>query len=89
MNTTQLTPAIDFVGESGLVVLSELFRDKQTLAVYSYMYGRQRALALPDVMAAFAISGAQRWDLPLANQARRAPFSLCLRMRNFQRQPGI
>ena len=36
-----------FVGESGPVVLSELFGDKQTLAVYSYMYGPQRAQPCP------------------------------------------
>ena len=36
-----------FVGESGPVVLSELFGDKQTLAVYSYMYGPQRVQPCP------------------------------------------
>ncbi len=35
------------VGEEGPVTFSELFGDKQTLAVYSYMYGPQRARPCP------------------------------------------
>ena len=40
-----------FVGENGPVSFSGLFGDKQTLAVYSYMYGPKRA-AVPDVHVA-------------------------------------
>ena len=36
-----------FVGENGPVTFSGLFGDKQTLAVYSYMYGPQRARPCP------------------------------------------
>lgn len=36
-----------FEGENGAVVFSELFGDKQTLAVYSYMYGPKRELPCP------------------------------------------
>ena len=36
-----------FAGESGPVSFSELFGDKQTLAIYSYMYGRQREQPCP------------------------------------------
>lgn len=36
-----------FVGESGSVTLAKLFGDKQTLVVYSAMYGPQRARPCP------------------------------------------
>jgi predicted dithiol-disulfide oxidoreductase (DUF899 family) len=36
-----------FVGENGPVAFSALFGDKQTLAVYSYMYGPERAQPCP------------------------------------------
>ena len=36
-----------FVSESGPVAFSELFGDKQTLAVYSYMYGLKRKQPCP------------------------------------------
>jgi predicted dithiol-disulfide oxidoreductase (DUF899 family) len=45
-----------FVGESGPVSFSELFGDKQTLAVYSFMYGPKRERPCPmcsSLMAAW------------------------------------
>ena len=45
-----------FVGENGPANFSELFGDKQTLAVYSYIYGPQRAqpcLMFSSLMAAW------------------------------------
>jgi predicted dithiol-disulfide oxidoreductase (DUF899 family) len=36
-----------FVGEDGPVTLSGLFGDKQTLVIYSYMFGPQRAAPCP------------------------------------------
>ena len=45
-----------FVGENGPVNFSDLFGDKQTLAVYSYMFGPQRAQLCPmcsSLMAAW------------------------------------
>ena len=36
-----------FEGESGPVNLADLFGDKQTLAIYSYMYGPQRKQPCP------------------------------------------
>ena len=45
-----------FVGENGHVSFSSLFGDKQTLAVYSYMYGPKRAQPCPmcsSLMAAW------------------------------------
>lgn len=37
----------DFTGEQGAVRFADLFGDKQTLVVYSYMYGPQRARPCP------------------------------------------
>jgi len=45
-----------FIGQDGPVTLSALFGDKQTLAVYSYMYGPQREQPCPmctSLMAAW------------------------------------
>jgi len=36
-----------FVGENGAVTFAELFGDKETLAIYSWMYGPQRARPCP------------------------------------------
>src|SRR5687767_5087297 len=36
-----------FEGENGAIAFAELFGDKQTLAIYSYMYGPQRAQPCP------------------------------------------
>lgn len=36
-----------FVGESGPVTFADLFGDRQTLAIYSYMYGPQRERPCP------------------------------------------
>ena len=47
-----------FVGEHGSVSFSELFGDKQTLAIYSYMYGPKRAQ--PCAADAFCCAGAWR-----------------------------
>ena len=57
-----------FVGENGPVSFSALFGDKQTLAVYSHMYGpklaqpcRMCSSLMAAATAAFATSGAVRW----------------------------
>src|SRR5262249_32470485 len=45
-----------FEGEEGRTDIAGLFRDKQTLAVYSYMFGPQRARPCPmctNLLAAF------------------------------------
>ena len=36
-----------FEGETGSAVFSDLFGDKQTLAIYSYMYGPKREQPCP------------------------------------------
>ena len=43
----EVTKDYRFQGESGLVGFADLFGDKQTLAVYSYMFGPTRA-SVPD-----------------------------------------
>jgi predicted dithiol-disulfide oxidoreductase (DUF899 family) len=37
----------EFIGEGGPVRLSDMFGDKQTLAIYSYMFGPKRSRACP------------------------------------------
>ena len=55
-----------FVGEHGAVLFSELFGDKQTLAIYSYMYGPQRAQPCP--MCTSLLSA---WDGEAADVGQR------------------
>src|SRR5262245_53901134 len=42
-----VTGQYQFVGETGPASLEDLFGDKQTLAVYSYMFGPQRERPCP------------------------------------------
>src|SRR5437588_3866473 len=42
-----VTKAYSFEGEGGAVKLSDLFGDKQTLVIYSYMFGPQREQPCP------------------------------------------
>ncbi|PUA18738.1 DUF899 family protein [Glaciimonas sp. PCH181] len=55
-----------FVGEDGPVVFSDLFGDKETLAIYSYMYGAQREQPCP--MCTSLLSA---WDGEAADVAQR------------------
>src|SRR5580765_7484060 len=43
----EVTRAYEFAGESGKVTLPELFGNKQTLVIYSYMFGPQREKPCP------------------------------------------
>jgi len=43
----EVTKNYRFVGESGPAIFSDLFGDKETLVIYSYMYGPQRAQPCP------------------------------------------
>jgi len=43
----EVTKSYVFEGENGKVGLSDLFGDKQTLAIYSYMFGPQRQALCP------------------------------------------
>ena len=52
-----------FVGENGPVSLSSLFGDRQTLAVYSYMYGPNRAQPCPMCTSLMAAWDGEAVDL--------------------------
>jgi len=43
----EVTKNYRFVGETGPAIFSDLFGDKETLVIYSYMYGPQRAQPCP------------------------------------------
>src|SRR3954454_3756464 len=43
----EVTKKYEFVGEGGKATLSDLFADKQTLVIYSYMFGPQRETPCP------------------------------------------
>ena len=52
----EVTKTYEFVGEDGPVTLEGLFGDKETLVVYSYMFGPERAAPCPmctSFMASF------------------------------------
>jgi predicted dithiol-disulfide oxidoreductase (DUF899 family) len=74
-----------FVGENGPVNFSELFGDKQTLAIYSYMFGPQRAQPCPmcsSLMAAWdgeALDVEQRMALVMV---ARSPMERLLKVKN-------
>jgi predicted dithiol-disulfide oxidoreductase (DUF899 family) len=73
-----------FVGENGPVNFSELFGDKQTLAIYSYMFGPQRAQPCPmcsSLMAAWdgeALDVEQRMALVMV---ARSPMERLLKVK--------
>jgi predicted dithiol-disulfide oxidoreductase (DUF899 family) len=63
-----------FEGENGPVVFSKLFGDKQTLAVYSYMYGPKRERPCP--MCTSLLSA---WDGEAADVAQRIALVIVAR----------
>ncbi|MBC7682749.1 MAG: DUF899 family protein [Ferruginibacter sp.] len=63
-----------FEGENGPVTFSELFGDKETLAVYSFMYGPQRKLPCP--MCTSLLSA---WDGEAADVQQRIAFVVVAR----------
>jgi predicted dithiol-disulfide oxidoreductase (DUF899 family) len=63
-----------FEGENGAVVFSKLFGDKQTLAVYSYMYGPKREQPCP--MCTSLLSA---WDGEAADVEQRIALVIVAR----------
>ena len=63
-----------FEGENGAVVFSKLFGDKQTLAVYSYMYGPKREQPCP--MCTSLLSA---WDGEAADVEQRIALAIVAR----------
>lgn len=64
----------DFEGEDGPVRFSDLFADKQTLAVYSYMFGPQRKRPCP--MCTSLLSA---WDGEAEDVAQRIALAVVAR----------
>jgi predicted dithiol-disulfide oxidoreductase (DUF899 family) len=64
-----------FEGENGPVVFSELFGDKQTLAVYSYMFGPKREQQCP--MCTSLLSA---WDGEAADVEQRIALAIIARL---------
>jgi predicted dithiol-disulfide oxidoreductase (DUF899 family) len=62
----EVTKAYAFEGEQGRVTFPELFGDKQTLVVYSYMFGPQREQPCP-----MCTSFMSTWEAKLADVEQR------------------
>ena len=58
-----------FEGENGKVTLADLFGDKQTLAIYSYMFGPQREQPCP-----MCTSFMSTWEAKLPDVEQRIAF---------------
>ena len=63
-----------FVGEAGPVNFADLFGDKQTLAIYSFMYGPQRKRPCP--MCTSLLSG---WDGEARDMMQRVALAVVAR----------
>ena len=63
-----------FEGENGPVVFSQLFGDKQTLAIYSYMYGPKREQPCP-----MCISLLSAWDGEATDVEQRIALAVIAR----------
>jgi predicted dithiol-disulfide oxidoreductase (DUF899 family) len=62
----EVTKRYEFEGEAGKVTLAELFGNKQTLAIYSYMFGPQRKQPCPSCTS-FMSSGKR--NCPMSSSA--------------------
>jgi predicted dithiol-disulfide oxidoreductase (DUF899 family) len=65
----EVTKAYEFIGESGKATLPQLFGDKQTLVIYSYMFGPQREKPCP-----MCTSFMSTWEAKLADVEQRIAF---------------
>jgi len=65
----EVTKKYLFEGEGGKVALSDLFGDKQTLVVYSYMFGPQREKPCP-----MCTSFMSTWEAKLPDVEQRVAF---------------
>jgi predicted dithiol-disulfide oxidoreductase (DUF899 family) len=70
----EVTRAYEFSGESGKVTLPELFGNKQTLAIYSYMFGPQREKPCP-----MCTSFMSTWEAKLPDVEQRIAFAFVAR----------
>jgi predicted dithiol-disulfide oxidoreductase (DUF899 family) len=65
----EVTKRYEFEGEAGKATLADLFGDRQTLAIYSYMFGPQRALPCPS-----CTSFMSTWEAKLPDVEQRIAF---------------
>ena len=65
----EVTKRYEFEGEAGKATLAELFGDKQTLAIYSYMFGPQREQPCPS-----CTSFMSTWETKLPDIEQRIAF---------------
>ncbi|MCA6112257.1 DUF899 family protein [Bradyrhizobium cenepequi] len=65
----EVTKAYEFIGEGGKVGFPELFGDKQTLVIYSYMFGPQREKPCP-----MCTSFMGTWEAKLPDVEQRIAF---------------
>src|SRR5258705_13104237 len=65
----EVTKRYEFEGEAGKVTLADLFGDKQTLAIYSYMFGPQREQPCPS-----CTSFMSTWEAKLPDVEQRIAF---------------
>ena len=70
----EVTRAYEFSGESGKVALPELFGNKQTLVIYSYMFGPQREKPCP-----MCTSFMSTWEAKLPDVEQRIAFAFVAR----------
>ncbi len=59
----EVTKRYEFEGEAGKVRLADLFGDKQTLAIYSYMFGPQREQPCPSCTSFMSTGEAKLPDI--------------------------
>jgi predicted dithiol-disulfide oxidoreductase (DUF899 family) len=65
----EVTKKYEFVGEGGKVTLPDLFGDKETLVIYSYMFGPQREKPCP-----MCTSFMSTWEAKLPDVEQRVAF---------------
>jgi predicted dithiol-disulfide oxidoreductase (DUF899 family) len=65
----QVAKQYEFEGEAGKVTLADLFGDKQTLVIYSYMFGPQREQPCP-----MCTSFMSTWEAKLPDVEQRIAF---------------
>jgi predicted dithiol-disulfide oxidoreductase (DUF899 family) len=65
----EVTKRYEFEGEGGKATLADLFGDRQTLVIYSYMFGPQREKLCP-----MCTSFMSTWETKLPDVEQRAAF---------------
>src|SRR5215213_903088 len=77
-----------FEGENGPVKFADLFGDKQTLAIYSYMFGPQRERPCPMCTSLLSAWNGEARDLAQRIALVIVARSPIARLMNFKRERG-